>query len=252
MATTPPWIVQSSSVGASKTPSWVVSNTPTTTTGSSFDPQREGKYERAFDYLSGGINADTIQNQGQWIGGEGGSYQDNFVDTRDHGNLTGMVSIKGKDYGGEDAIGKGPSYQLEYEKMPNKGMTKFGRIDQVYRVQGLGDVINPSAVVWDDNYGWVTPMKNRKPRFADKYGPAIASLAMGGLMGAALPAGMLTNAVKLGFNSMPALAKGNINPVNLGLGLAGAFAPSLGMPSWVVPAAKTGIGLANMYNQGRG
>lgn len=252
MATTPPWVVQSSSVGASKQPSWVVSNTPTTITGSSFDPSKVGKYEQSFDYLSGGIGTDTIQNQGQWVGGEGGSYQDNFVDTRDHGNMSGMVSVKGKDSGGEDAIGHGPSYQLEYDKMPNHGMTKFGRIDNVYRVENINDVFDPNAVIWDDNYGWVTSKKNRKPRFADKVGPAVASLAMGGLVGAALPAGLLTSGVKLGFNSLPALAKGNINPVNLGLGLAGAFAPSMNIPSWVVPAAKTGIGLANMYNQGRG
>lgn len=252
MATTPPWIVQSSSVGPSKAPSWVVSSIPTTTTGSSFDPFKEGAYEDAFKYLDGGINSDTIQNQGQFVGGEGGSYQDNFVDTRDHGKFTGMVDVSGRDYGGEAATGGGPKYQLNYEKMPNQGMTKVGRIDQVFKVDTLNDVINPNAVVWDDNYGWVTSKKNRKPTLGDKLGPAIASMAMGGLMGAALPAGVLTTGVKTAFNMAPSLASGKFNPVNAGLGLAGAFAPSMGVPSWVVPSVKTGIGLANMYNQGRG
>lgn len=256
---TPSWIVPTGSPAASNAagrPSWVVSGEPAApkaATNSGFDPNRQGTHEGAFDYLNGRISGDNhIKNEGQWVGGEGGTYQDNFVDTYDHGILKDAVSMTGRDFGGEDAIGHGPGYQLDYLKLPNQGMTKFGRIDQVYQVNGLDDVLNPNAVVWDDNYGWVTHKANRKPRLGDKIGPAIASLAMGGLMGAALPAGMATSLFKTGFNAMPGLAKGNINPVNLGLGLAGSFAGSLGVPSWVVPAAKTGIGLANMYNQGRG
>lgn len=253
MATTPSWVVQKSPTEAVSQPKWVVSSGSTTTPKSTgFDPSKEGKYEGAFDYLSGGIGTDTIQNQGQWVGGEGGSYQDNFVDTRDHGVLNGMVSVKGRDTGGEDAIGNGPSYELQYDKMPNQGMTKFGRIDNVYRVQGLGDVIDPRGVVWDDNYGWITSKANRKPRFADKYGPMIATAAMGGLMSTALPAGLLSKVVSSGFKALPSVASGNFSPVGLGLSALGTVGGSLGIPSWVVPAVKTGMSLSQMYNQGRG
>jgi hypothetical protein len=215
-----------------------------------FDPAKEGKYEGAFDYLNGGINGDQyIQNQGQWTGGEGGSYQDNFVDTRDHGIFKDAVSMTGRDYGNESAVGHGPGYQLNYEKLPNQGMTKFGRIDQVYQVKGLGDVLNPNAVEWDDNYGWVTSLKNRKPRFADKFGPMIASLAMGGLMGAALPAGALATGVKTAFNLAPNVAKGNYQNALMGLAgsALGSFGQSMNMPSWFTPAAKAGLSLANMH-----
>lgn len=253
MATTPSWVVQSSPTSGSKQPAWVVSNTPTTTPKApAFDPSKEGKYEGAFDYLNGNIDGSLIQNQGQWVGGEGGSYQDNFVDTRDHGIFKDAVSMTGRDYGGEDAIGHGPGYQLDYTKLPNNGMTKFGRIDQVYQVKGLDDVLNPNAVVWDDNYGWVTSRQNRKPRFADKFGPMIATAAMGGLMSTALPAGLLSKVVSSGFKALPSVASGNFSPVGLGLSALGTVGGSLGVPSWVVPAVKTGMSLSQMYNQGRG
>lgn len=245
MATTPSWVVQSSPTSGSKQPAWVVSNTPTTTPKApAFDPSKEGKYEGAFDYLNGNIDASSIQNQGQWVGGEGGSYQDNFVDTRDHGIFKDAVSMTGRDYGGEDAIGHGPGYQLDYTKLPNNGMTKFGRIDQVYQVKGLDDVLNPNAVIWDDNYGWVTSRANRKPRFADKVGPGVASLAMGGLMGVALPAGLAGGLVKTGMGIAPSISQGKFDPVSIGMSLAGNIGGSMGLPGWVVPTAKTAYGVA--------
>lgn len=240
------------------TPSWVIpakTQQPQTQTPT-FDPSKQGTHQGAFDYLNGNIDSSQIQNQGQWTGGEGGSYQDNFVDTRDHGIFKDAVSITGRDYDGEAATGGGPKYQLDYTKLPNQGMTKFGRIDQVYQVKNINDVLNPQAVVWDDNYGWVTSRQNRKPRLGDQIGPGIASLAMGGLMGAALPAGMLSSGVKTGFGALPQIAKGNYQGAGLsllGAGL-GAFGQGIGMevPKWVIPAAKTGYQLSQMYTKGRG
>jgi hypothetical protein len=252
VAITPAWVVQSSSTDPSKQPAWVVpsgsSATPQTT---GFDPTKTAKYQGAFDYLNGGISTDPIQNQGQWSGGEGGSIQDNFVDTKDHGVFKDMVSVSGRDYGGEAATGGGPKYQLEYEKMPNKGMTKLGRIDQVYQVKNERDVLDPRGIVWDNNYGWVTSLKNRKPRFADKYGPMIASAAMGGLMGATLPVGALTTGVKTAFNAAPGLANGNWKSAAAGVAGAalGAGATGMGLPDWIVPATKAGVGIAvNGFN----
>lgn len=233
-------------------PSWLIpasTQQKQTTTSSGFDPKKQGKYEGAFDYLSGGIST-GIENQGQWVGGEGGSYQDNFVDTRDHGALSGMVKVGSRDYGNESAIGSGPKYELDYEKLPNKGMTKAGRIDQVYRVEGLNDVINPNLVIWDDNYGYITDKRNRKPRLGDMVGPMVASLAMGGLMGAALPAGIAASGVKAAMSVAPSVSRGKFDPVSLGMTALGVAAPSMGMPSWVIPAAKSGYSLSQIYSKG--
>lgn len=234
-----PFLARASSMPIAKTQQAPVQQTQRP----QFDPQRQGKYEGVFDYLNGNIDGSQIQNQGQWVGGEGGSYQDNFVDTRDHGIFKDAVSMTGRDYGGEDAVGHGPGYQLDYTKLPNNGMTKFGRVDQVYQVKNLDDVLNKNAVEWDDNYGWVTPLKNRAPRFADKFGPMVASLAMGGLMGAALPAGMLTQGVTQGLKAMPGLVNGNFNPIGLATNLAGSYLGGMGVPSWMIQAGKAGAGM---------
>ena len=75
----------------------------------------------------------------------------------------------------------------------------------------------------------------------------IAGLAMSGLLGAALPVGSLSTAVKAGLKTVPGIMSGNFNPVNLGLSALGG---SGYVPSWVVPAVKTGMSLSQMYGKG--
>lgn len=265
MATTPPWIVQSSSVGASKglpapslaagkTPSWVIQSNPKPTGG--FDPNKHGTHEDFYDVYAYG------RPTGGNVGGEG-SFTNSEVDPammaeweRTHPNAK-HIRDESVWTGGE---GGSMSSQriIDWDALPNKGMTKYGRIgEQVARINDTKNLNNADMVYFDPAYGWVTPKQNLKDnhnwfgKIAGN-GPLIASLAMGGLMGAALPVGALASGVKTAFNMAPSLASGKINPVNIALGLAGSFAPSMGVPSWVVPAAKAGIGLSNMYNQGRG
>jgi hypothetical protein len=154
---------------------------------------------------------------------------------------------------GEDASHHNIQKHVEWDKLPNQGVTKFGRIgEEAVRVNSPKDLNNADMLYFDPAYGWVTHKSNIKK--ADKNiigkigsnGPLMASLAMGGLMGVALPAGMVASGVKTAFNTAPALAKGDYKAAAAGLvgGALGAGAQGMGVPSWVVPAAKTAYGVA--------
>ncbi len=252
MATTPAWVVQSSSTGPSKQPAWVVPSgfsTAPKTTG--FDPSKHGTHEDFYDVYAYG------KPSGGNVGGEGSS-QISDVDAatmadweRTHPNAK-HIRDESVWSGGEG--GSMTSQRIiDWDALPNKGMTKYGRIgEQVARINDTKNLNNADMIYFDPAYGWVTPKANVKQ--ADKNiigkigsnGAMMASLAMGGLMGVALPAGMIATGVKTAMNTAPALAKGDYKSAAAGLvgGALGAGAQAMNLPSWVVPAAKTAYGVA--------
>ena len=236
MATTPPWIVQSSPVGASKavtepsgSPAWVVNsgavNPPANTAQpTAFDPTKTGTHDDFYNaYVQGDTSkyGDAIKMEDVWVGGEGGSNQTQKI--------------------------------IDWEKLPNQGNTKYGRIgEQVVKVNNPEYIKNKDLISFDPAYGWITPKGNEviEHNFVGDIGgngAMIAGLAMGGLMGVGLPAGALAAGVKAGFNALPGVFGGDWK--NAAIGLAGAGAGAAGLPSWVVPAAKTAYSVAtNGFN----
>ena len=229
MATTPPWIVQSSPTGASKAPAWVVSSTPTTLapTTPQFDMTKQGTHDDFFNAYTQGDTSkygDAIKMEDVWVGGEGGANQ-----TQKH---------------------------IDWSKLPNEGMTKYGRIgEQVVKVNNPEYIKDKSKIVFDPAYGWVTPKGNEviehnlvgqimKP---SNVAPMMMAGAFGGLAGIAGLGGLAGSAIKAVPGLVTSAANGSFNPMSLGLSALGA---SGYVPSWVVPAVKAGMSLSQMYGKG--
>jgi hypothetical protein len=180
---------------------------------------KNNDWENYQDQVTGKYGDAVRMNSGDvWVGGEGGSMQHQA------------------------------SANIDWSKMPGQGMTKAGRLDSVTRANDAGSLIDPNKRVWDPNYGWVTPKNNIRDdhNWAEKLagnGALMASLAMGGLMGVGLPAGMLAAGVKAGFGAMPGLTNGNwqsslMNLAGAGLGSYYNVDPRL------IAAGKTAAGYA--------
>jgi hypothetical protein len=252
VATTPPWIVQSSPVGASKglpepsgSPAWVVKsgavNPPANTAQpAAFDPTKEGKLQGIWDYTKN-TQADTgIAN----------------VPTEQY---KPYVNYLENNQSGEDGMNRTQTWnEMNWDALPNKGVTKYGKIGEdailVKNINGLND---KNQVYFDDNYGWVTHKSNVSQdhnwlHTIGSNGALMASLAMGGLMGVALPAGMIAAGVKGAMGAAPGMMNGDWKSAAAGLvgsGL-GSYGVSQGMPTWAVPLVKAGVSTAaNGFNQ---
>jgi len=254
MANTPSWIVPAPKSNTGTTPSWVVKApvVNSTSNNTQFDPTKKGTHEDVYGLYAYG------RPTGGNVGGEG-SFATGELDPQ-------VMADWEKDnpnhkYFTEDAVwsgGEGGSMttqkNVDWASLPNQGNTKYGRIgENAATIKSLDAVQNPNAMYFDPAYGWVTPKSNLKQSTMNKVmgnGAMIAGLAMGGLMGAALPAGAITSAVKYGFKALPSLASGSFDPVSLGLGALGAGGY---VPSWVVPAANTARqGYSWITQQGKG
>jgi hypothetical protein len=238
VATTPSWIVQSSPVGASKavtepsgSPAWVVKsgavNPPAQP--AAFDMTKTGTHDDFYNaYVQGDTSkyGDAIHMNDVWVGGEGGSNQTQKI--------------------------------IDWEKLPNQGNTKYGKIgEQVVKVNNPEYIKNKGLISFDPVYGWITPKGNEviehnvvgnimKP---SNVAPALMAGMFAGTAGLTGLGGLAGSAMK----AVPGIAQsamsGNFNPIGLGLNLAGMGAGALGVPSWIVKTAKP---LAQMYIQGRG
>ncbi len=246
----PDWIVP-----AQKTPSWVVagSNAPNNPpTNTQFDPTKKGTHGDFYESYAFGTPT------GGNVGGEG-SFSTGELDPaalaaweQEHPSAK---YIKNEDvWTGGEGGSMSTQKNVDWNALPNQGKTKYGQIgEKAVTIKSLEGIQNKDQIYFDPAYGWVTPKSNLKQSTMNKVmgnGAMIAGLAMGGLMGAALPAGAITSAVKYGFKALPSLASGNFDPVSLGLGALGA---SGYVPSWVVPAANAGRqGYSWMTQQGKG
>jgi hypothetical protein len=241
VATTPPWIVQSSPVGASKglpepsgSPAWIVKsgavNPPANTAQpAAFDMTKTGTHDDFYNaYVQGDTSkyGDAIKMQDVWVGGEGGSNQTQKI--------------------------------IDWEKLPNQGNTKYGRIgEQVVKVNNPEYIKNKNLISFDPVYGWITPKGNEVIEHnivGNIMKPSnVAPALMAGMFAGAAGLTGLTGLAGSAFKAVPGIAQsamsGNFNPINIGMNLAGAGAGALGLPSWVVPAAKTAYSVAtNGFN----
>lgn len=248
----PDWLIPAQSTGTgTKQPDWVIpatpqKSTPVASTGIDLSKNSTAKYYDQMEKDYSDYMGRTYDSSGGGGEGASSSYTPNLE------GYDGLFRPTSNPTGGEDpGRMEVSSLQSSWDtsKLPNEGKTVLGSdINNVWRVNDLDRVINKNAVVWDDNYGWITPMSNKKLNTADTLGPGIASLAMGGLMGAALPAGMITSGVKTAFSMAPSLAQGKLDPTSAALSLIGSYggnlAGGMGLPDWVVPAAKTAYSVA--------
>lgn len=239
MATTPPWIVQSSPTGASKAPPWLIKSDPTTPAPTTqYDPTKQGKLQGIWDYTKN-ANADTGMAR---------------VPTDEYAPYVNFLE---NTQSGEDGMTRSTTWnEMNWDKLPNKGMTKYGKIgEQAISVKNIEGLRDKSQVYFDDNYGWVTSKANvnHDHNFIGKYlspktvTPLMMAGAFSGLAGIAGLGGLAGGAVKAVPGLVNSAISGSFNPVGLGLSALGA---SGYVPSWVVPAAKAGMSLSQMYGKG--
>ena len=179
-------------------------------------------------------------------------------------NLKGIVSARMEQAGGEGFDqGGGLKFDIDYSKLPNGGLTKFGLpVDQVIPIRSqkdLNDLRNRGMVVYDPNYGWITPRQNKKESLWSSIPSAAIQMAAGGFLGAGLGAGLMGLAGASGIGLSPTLASGlgNMGVSSLTSGkapgagslasLAGSY---FGLPSWAKGLASYGVNTA--VNRGRG
>ena len=83
------------------------------------------------------------------------------------------------------------NWNIDYEKLPNKGMTQYGRLDSVASAEGQ-QLINPNLVSVDPVYGQITPgwnVKTDTTSFAARLGQIVPAVAMSFLTGFMGPGG---------------------------------------------------------------
>lgn len=98
----------------------------------------------------------------------------------------GIIDVQHTMGGGEDPKASS-SINIDWTKLPNGGMTPFGRIDRTIPAgppntpiapgqQGI--LKDPKLVYNDPNFGWITPESNRKISAVEKYSKYMPALIM--------------------------------------------------------------------------
>lgn len=123
---------------------------------------------------------------GKWVGNE---YQvpDKYK---------GIIDVQHTMGGGEDPKASS-SINIDWTKLPNGGMTPYGRVDRTIQAEdpttpvgkGQQNILKDPKLVYNDpNFGWITPATNRKQSLVDKLSAiepyavfAAASAGMGAL-----------------------------------------------------------------------
>jgi hypothetical protein len=217
-----------------------------------FDPNRRGTHDDFYRVYTSGSPT------GSNVGGEG-SFQTSDVDAQQLADW--QKANPSHKYFTDEAVwsgGEGGSMttqrNIDWGSMPNQGKTKFGQIGtQAATITSLDDVDDKNAVYFDPAYGWVTPKGNIKDNHnwfgkIGSNGALIASLAMGGLMGVGLPAGLMASGVKAGMGLLPSIGQGEFDPYKLAITAAGLGAGAMGVDPKLIAAGKIGAGMA----RGRG
>lgn len=181
--------------------------------------------------------------------------------TDEYGNLTYQLSPSLQATGAftptspdESGNTSGTAFSVDYSKLPKTvaGTTVQGWVPWADpSTADMSKIIDPSKLVNDPNYGWITPGNNLKPAtdFLTQVGNAIPAAigAIGGavtlnpaMLGADFAGGL--GAFGSGaFNLAGNVVEGNkIDPISAAISLGGSAA---GLPSWMTSAAKTAYGL---------
>ena len=248
------------------TPSWIIpapkASTPAYTP--KVDPN-SGTYRDIFNYMDGGFySPQSLIDPG--LSQMGDNAQHNFVDPNAYntwkakGPYENVIGIEDYSGMGDDSKGAGKRFKVDYSKLPNGGMTKFGSVQDVIPIRSqkeLNNLRNKGMVYYDPNYGLITHRNNKKdslwdtiPGMAVQLGAgAMLGGAAGAVAGGAFAGAGLSSSVgtALGrFGAAVGQSNGKINAGQIG-SLAGGM---LGAPSWATGLARTGYDMAQ--NRGRG
>lgn len=141
------------------------------------------QYADIFNYIMGPQNT-------QWVGEGKGS-----VDPKYQGIINMVTDTRGGDDPGSDR-----RVDVDYSKLPNQGVTKYGKIG-VGAIPSMAPntpvapgqqstVKDRNLTYYDPNYGWITPASNQRVGLQDKLNSimpsiimAAASMGMGSLIG---------------------------------------------------------------------
>lgn len=181
--------------------------------------------------------------------------------TRNYQNDTGLANRPTDEYApyvnylentqsGEDGMTRTQTWnEMNWDALPNKGVTKFGKIgEQAVRVNNPEYLNDKSMMYFDPDYGWVTHKSNiqNDDNWLEKLagnGALMASLAMGGLAGVGLPAGAIAGGVKAGMGALPGVFKGDWQSALMNLAGAG-LGSYYGVDPRIIAAGKTAAGYA--------
>jgi hypothetical protein len=226
------------------------------------DPN-SGQYRDIFNYMEGGnyspeeraFGLSTIGDNAQHV------FQDpNKINTWQAPDQFRDV-IKTEDFTGygDEGKGAGKRFNIDYSKLPNGGMTKYGSVADVIPIRSqydLNKLKNKGMVYYDPNYGLITHRSNKKDSTLDKVTAGVVQAAAGGMLGAGLGAvggGMLGGALSpsvasgLGNMGVGSLTSGKAPGLGSLTSLAGSY---FGLPSWARGLASYGVNAATNRGQG--
>ena len=99
-----------------------------------------------------------------------------------------IVSLHHQTGGGEDVSESMPTdINIDWSKLPNNGMTKFGRIDRTSAAEDPNtpvgkdqqSTLNNRKLAYNDpNFGWITPLSNVKKSTYDKFNDILPYIIM--------------------------------------------------------------------------